>query len=64
MSFVKLLQGIGDRLGILETAPAAGSPAAMRIQTRSVSLRELTGEIKSGAVQALADAPAELAVSV
>jgi hypothetical protein len=62
MSFVRLLQGIGDRLGILETAPADGSPAAMRIQTRSVSLQELTGEIKSGAVQSLADAPAELAV--
>ena len=28
MSFVKLLQGIGDRLGILETVSAAGSPAA------------------------------------
>jgi hypothetical protein len=63
MSFVKFLQGIGDRLGILETAPAGGSPAAVRIQTRSVSLQELTGEIKSGAVQSLADAPAELAVS-
>jgi hypothetical protein len=63
MSFVKFLQGIGDRLGILETAPAGGSPAAVRIQTRSVSLHELTGEIKSGAVQSLADAPAELGVS-
>jgi hypothetical protein len=63
MSFVRFLQGIGDRLGILETAPADGSPAAMRIQTRSVSLRELTGEIKSGAVQTLADGPAELGVS-
>jgi hypothetical protein len=62
MSFVKLLQGIGDRLGILETVPASGAPAAVRIETRSVSLRELTGEIKSGAVQSLADAPSELAV--
>ena len=62
MSFVRFLQGIGDRLGILETAPADGSRAAVRIQTRSVSLHELTGEIKSSAVQSLADAPAELAV--
>jgi hypothetical protein len=61
MSFVKFLQGIGDRLGILETVPVAGTPATVRIQTRSVSLRDLSGEIKSGAVQSLAEAPAELA---
>lgn len=62
MSFVRLLQGIGDRLGILETAPDPGKAKAERIQTRSVSLRELASEIKSGAVRSLADAPSELAV--
>lgn len=62
MSFIKLLKGIGDRLGILETVSTAGAPPGVRIQTRSVSLRELAIEIKSGGVQSLADAPAELAV--
>ena len=62
MSFVKLLQGIGDRLGILETVPEAGTTTAAQIQTRSVSLRELTMEIRSGAIQCLADTPSELAV--
>ncbi len=62
MSFLKFLQGIGDRLGILESVPAAGPVKAGRIETRSVSLRELTCEIEAGAVRSLAAAPAELAV--
>jgi hypothetical protein len=62
MSFLKLLQGIGDRLGILETSPSTGAPAAVRIQTRSVSLRELTGETRPGAVEVLAGSTPELAV--
>jgi hypothetical protein len=62
MSFVKLLQGIGDRLGILETVAVPGATPAARIQTRSVSLRELASEIKSGEVRILADSPAELSV--
>ena len=62
MSFMKLLQGIGDRLGILETVATPGATPAARIQTRSVSLRELESEIKSGEVRALADSPAELSV--
>lgn len=59
---MKLLQGIGDRLGILETVTVPGATPAARIQTRSVSLRELESEIKSGEVRALADSPAELSV--
>jgi len=62
MSFVKFLQGIGDRLGILETVEGPGSPQAARIQTRSVSLRELASEIKTGEIRTLADSPAELSV--
>ena len=62
MSFVKLLQGIGDRLGILETVPAAGTGETVRIRTRAVSLRDLKAEIRPGAVASLADEPAELAV--
>ncbi|MBN1570653.1 MAG: hypothetical protein JXA73_22610 [Acidobacteria bacterium] len=62
MSFVKFLQGIGDRLGILETIVVPGSPPTTRIQTRSVSLRELAGEINTGDIRTLADSPSELSV--
>jgi hypothetical protein len=60
MTFIKLLQGIGDRLGILESVETVETTRVTRIQTRIVSLRELAGEIHSGEVQALADSPAEL----
>jgi hypothetical protein len=60
MSFVKLLQGIGDRLGILEAVSVSEPQPSKRIQTRSISLKELTGEIKSAEIRALADSPAEL----
>lgn len=62
MTFFKLLQGIGDRLGILETTSNPESTPVCRIQTRSVSLRELAGEIRSIEVRDLADAPAELTI--
>jgi hypothetical protein len=61
MSFVKLLQGIGDRLGILEAVAISAPQPSKSIQTRSVSLKELTCEIESREIRALADAPAELA---
>jgi hypothetical protein len=63
MSFVKFLQGIGDRLGLLETIAATGAPPTVSIQTRMVSLQELASEINSGEIRALADSPAELSVS-
>lgn len=62
MSFLKLLHGIGDRLGILETVVTPGLQPAKRIQTRCVSLQELSGEIKSAEIRALADSPAELSI--
>jgi hypothetical protein len=62
MSFVKFLQGIGDRLGILESVTITETTRVTRIQTRSVSLRELVSEIKSVEVRALADSPAEFSV--
>jgi hypothetical protein len=62
MSFVKILQGIGDRLGILESVTVSETTKVTRIQTRSVSLRELASEIKSVEVRALADSPAEFSV--
>ena len=62
MSFLRFLQGMGDRLGILEIASKPGSTPAARIQTRIVSLQELSTEIRSGEVRTLADSPAEFAV--
>ncbi len=62
MSFIKLLQGIGDKLGILESVASSESTPARRIQTRTVKLRELAGEIRSGDIQALADTPSELSI--
>jgi hypothetical protein len=62
MSFVKFLEGIGDRLGILEAVTAADKGQPARIQTRSISLRELSIEIKAVEVWILADSPAELTV--
>jgi hypothetical protein len=62
MSFIRFLQGIGDRLGILESVASPGSKPVARIQTRSMSLKELTSEIRSGEVRTLADSPSELLI--
>lgn len=62
MKLLKRLKGIGDKIGILETVSASGRAPAARIRTRTVTLRELTVEIKSVEVKALAEAPAELAI--
>jgi hypothetical protein len=62
MSFIEFLQGIGDRLGILETISASNCSDAVRIQTRIVTLQELACEIRSEEVCTLADAPAEPAI--
>ena len=62
MSFLKFLEGIGDKLGILESVSTPESKPATRIQTRSVSLKELASEIRSGEVRTLADSPAELSI--
>jgi hypothetical protein len=63
MTFIKFLQGIGDRFGILESVSTAESAPATRIQTRVVSLQELVSEMRSGEVKALADSPGELAAA-
>jgi hypothetical protein len=62
MSFVKFLQGIGDRLGILETIEVQDKTQVTIIRTRSITLRELASEIKSREIRTLADSPAELSV--
>lgn len=62
MSFLDLLQDFGDRLGILEKAAHPAEHRAGKIQTRTVTLAELSTEIRSEEVRALADLPAELTV--
>jgi hypothetical protein len=63
MKFIKFLQGIGDRFGILESISTTESAPATRIQTRIVSLQELASEIRSVEIKALADSPAEIATT-
>jgi hypothetical protein len=62
MSFVEFLQGIGDRLGILEAVSSADAGQEIIIRTRIVTLQELASEIKCEEVHALADSPAELSI--
>jgi hypothetical protein len=62
MSFFKFLQGIGDRLGILEAVADAEAAPEIIIQTRTVTLRELEGEIRSQEVRQLAESFAELSI--
>jgi hypothetical protein len=63
MGLLELMSSLGDRLGIIEKQKEANALKPAKIQTRSVTLAELTSEVKSDEVQALADLPAELTVS-
>lgn len=62
MRLVELLESLGDKLGILEKTEGNAAHPASRIQTRSVTLEELSSEIRAEEIQALADLPAELSV--
>jgi len=63
MSLFKFLQGVGDRLGILEPVPNPGNTSPVRVQTRTVTLQELTVEIRSNEIRSLAESPSEFAVT-
>jgi hypothetical protein len=63
MSIVDLLQTVGGRLGILETASKTPKGECPKIVTRTVSLDELKSAIRSEEIQSLADLPAELSVA-
>ncbi len=63
MGLVELLESLGDKLGIIAKAEGNAAHPAAKIRTRSVTLQELTSEIKAEDVRALADLPAELSVS-
>jgi hypothetical protein len=64
MNLIDLLRAAGDRLGIVEMRPATSPRRPAKIQTRTVSLKDLLIEIRQEEVRALAELPAELSVPV
>lgn len=60
MRLMELLESFGGRIGILAKAENNHAQPASKIQTRSVTLEELSSEIRAHEVKALADAPADL----
>jgi hypothetical protein len=62
MSLMSLLETWGGKLGILEMGRAQSAKAPAKIETRTVTLAELSTEVRSEEVRALADKPSELTV--
>jgi len=62
MSLMTLLEVWGGKLGILEMGRAQTPQTPAKIETRTVTLAQLSTEIRSDDVRALADQPAELTV--
>jgi hypothetical protein len=63
MHLTDMLRKLGDRLGIIELAPASRAPSTpVKIQTRTVTLAELVTRIQVREVRELAELPAELSV--
>jgi hypothetical protein len=64
MDLLGALRRLGDRLGIIELGSAPEKPRApVKIQTRTITLDELTSKIKMEGVRELADLSTELSVS-
>src|SRR5437867_6097173 len=63
MSILDRLHELGERLRILEALPQAKADKPVKIPTRTVTLAQLTTEIRQDELRALADLPAELSVS-
>jgi hypothetical protein len=63
VSLLEKLRDVGSKLRIFEAHPAATASKPAKIKTRSLTLAELTTEIRSEEVRALAELPAELSVS-
>jgi chromosome segregation ATPase len=62
MSFLKYLQGIGNRLRILEAVADPSASPETRIQTRNVSLQELESEIRHRELHELVESPEEFSI--
>src|SRR5881397_1557693 len=63
MSILDRLHELGERLRILEARPQAKAAKPVKIPTRTVTLAQLTTEIRQDELRALADLTAELSVS-
>jgi hypothetical protein len=65
MSLTETLARLGGRLGVLRVPTLASSTETgpKKLPTRTVTLADLTSEIKAQEVKALAELPAELSVS-
>lgn len=59
MGLLAMLSTLGDRLGIVERSSDSEDPVARKVRMRTVTLAELTGEIRQEEVRALADEPEE-----
>jgi hypothetical protein len=63
MYLIDMLRKLGDRLGIIEFAPASPHrPEPVKVQTRTVTLTELITAIRVTEIRELAGMPAELSV--
>lgn len=66
MNVIKMLQDLGGRLGVVRVVAAANGTAPAggpkKLTTRTVTLRDLTAEVRADEVRALAEMPAELSV--
>ena len=62
MNLIELLRAVGDRLGIVEMRPATSAAPSAKIQTRTISLKDLLTEIRQDEVRVLAELPAELSI--
>ncbi len=62
MNLMEFFESLGNRLGILEKATQSSPRAAVKVQTRAVTLKDLAAEIRAEEVRTLAEGPAELSV--
>ncbi len=56
------LKTFADRLGLISVAEADSPKQPAKITTRTISLKDLTAEIRAAEVRALAELPAEMSV--
>ena len=63
MNLMVMLRNWGDRLGIIEVTSSSRKSVPLKVQTRSVTLRELMTEIRSEEIRTLAEKPAEVAAA-
>jgi hypothetical protein len=63
MNLTELLRNLGDCLGIIEMSSSRPEQAPVKLHTRSVTLAELSTEIRSDRIHTLAESPPDLSES-